>query len=339
MDQEDYVLKRNGQTEPMSFDKILKRVKGLGENNLKVNYSQLTQKIIDRLYDKIPTSFIDELTAQQCASLTTTNPDYGTLASRILISNHHKNTDENFFNVSEKLYNFHDIHNKHHPIISKKQFDIISKFREEFQEILQYDRDFLIDYFGFKTLERAYLLRINKIVVERPQHMIMRVAIGIHKEDIDSAIITYDLMSKMMFTHATPTLFNAGTPRPQLASCFLVAMKDDSIGGIYDTLKSCAQISKYAGGIGISVSNIRSQGSVIRGSDGISNGLVPMLQVYDKTARYVDQGGGKRKGAIAVYIEVWHPDIFDILEMKKNHGKEEMKGRDLFYVKNRKKRV
>ena len=332
MDQEDYVLKRNGQTEPMSFDKILKRVKGLGENNLKVNYSQLTQKIIDRLYDKIPTSFIDELTAQQCASLTTTNPDYGTLASRILISNHHKNTDENFFNVSEKLYNFHDIHNKHHPIISKKQFDIISKFREEFQEILQYDRDFLIDYFGFKTLERAYLLRINKIVVERPQHMWLRVAICIHGENLELVKQSYDLMSQKYFTHATPTLFNAGTPRPQLSSCYLIAMESDSIKGIYSTLADCASISKWAGGIGLHLHNVRASGSHIRGTNGTSNGLVPMLRVFNSTARYCDQGGGKRKGSFAMYLEPWHADIEHFLELKKNHGDEESRARDLFYA-------
>ena len=332
MDQEDYVLKRNGETEPMSFDKILKRVKSLGQNNLKVNYSQLTQKIIDRLYDKIPTTLIDELTAQQCASLATTNPDYGTLASKILISNHHKNTDDDFFKVSEKLYNFHDIHNVHHPIISKQQFEIISKFRNEFQKIIQYDRDFLIDYFGFKTLERAYLLRINKIVIERPQHMWLRVAICIHGENLKLVKQSYDLMSQKYFTHATPTLFNAGTPRPQLSSCYLIAMESDSIKGIYNTLSDCASISKWAGGIGLHVHNVRASGSHIRGTNGTSNGLVPMLRVFNSTARYCDQGGGKRKGSFAIYLEPWHADIEHFLELKKNHGDEESRARDLFYA-------
>ena len=332
MDQEDYVLKRNGDTEPMSFDKILKRVKSLGQNNLKVNYSQLTQKIIDRLYDKIPTSLIDELTAQQCASLATTNPDYGTLASKILISNHHKNTDGDFFKVSEKLYNFRDIHNVHHPIISKQQFEIISKFRDEFQKMLQYDRDFLIDYFGFKTLERAYLLRINKVVVERPQHMWLRVAICIHGENLKLVKQSYDLMSQKYFTHATPTLFNAGTPRPQLSSCYLISMESDSIKGIYSTLADCASISKWAGGIGLHVHNIRASGSHIRGTNGTSNGLVPMLRVFNSTARYCDQGGGKRKGSFAIYLEPWHADIEHFLELKKNHGDEESRARDLFYA-------
>ncbi len=332
MDQEDYVLKRNGETEPMSFDKILKRVKGLGQNNLKVNYSQLTQKIVDRLYDKIPTSLIDELTAQQCASLATTNPDYGTLASRILISNHHKNTESDFFKVCEKLYNFHDIHNDHHPIISHKQFNIISKFRNEFQKMLHYDRDFLIDYFGFKTLERAYLLRINKVVVERPQQMWLRVAICIHGENLKLVKQSYDLMSQKYFTHATPTLFNAGTPRPQLSSCYLIAMESDSIKGIYSTLADCASISKWAGGIGLHLHNIRASGSHIRGTNGTSNGLVPMLRVFNSTARYCDQGGGKRKGSFAMYLEPWHADIEHFLELKKNHGDEESRARDLFYA-------
>ena len=332
MNTEDCVTKRNGKTENISFDKILKRLKALGKNELSVNYTSLVQKIIDRLYNGISTILIDELTAQQCASLATTHPDYGVLASRILISNHHKNTNQDMYKVSKKLYDFKDVHGVHHPIISKEQFTIIKNNKQKIQEMLDYDRDYFIDYFGFKTLERAYLLRINKVIVERPQQMWMRVAIGIHKDNMEKVKETYNYMSQKYFTHATPTLFNAGTPRPQLSSCYLIAMESDSIKGIYNTLSDCAAISKWAGGIGLHVHNIRAAGSHIRGTNGTSNGLVPMLRVFNNTARYVDQGGGKRHGSFAIYLEPWHGDIFEFLEMKKNHGDEEMRARDLFYA-------
>ena len=335
MNHEDSVIKRNGNTEVISFDKILKRVKKLGvegDYELNVNYTSLTKKIIDRLYDGISTTLIDELTAQQCASLATTHPDYGVLASRIMISNHHKNTPGTFAEICQKLYDFKDIHGINHPIISDEQITIIQNHAEEFENMLDYKRDYLIDYFGFKTLERAYLLRINKVIVERPQHMWLRVAICIHKTNIEKVKETYDFMSQKYFTHATPTLFNAGTPRPQLSSCYLVAMENDSIQGIYNTLTDCAKISKWAGGIGLHVHNIRAAGSHIRGTNGTSNGLVPMLRVFNNTARYVDQGGGKRHGSFAIYLEPWHGDIEEFLEMKKNHGDEEMRARDLFYA-------
>ena len=329
---EDCVIKRNGDKETISFDKILKRVRSLGKNELNVNYTSLVQKIIDRLYDGISTVLIDELTAQQCASLSTTHPDYGILASRILISNCHKNTKPNLLEISRELYNFKDNHDKQHPIISKKQMDIIEQNHEALEQMIDYERDYLIDYFGYKTLERAYLLRINKVIVERPQHMWIRVAICIHKDNIEKVKQTYDLMSQKYFTHATPTLFNAGTPRPQLSSCYLIAMESDSIQGIYSTLTDCAKISKWAGGIGLHVHNIRAAGSHIRGTNGTSNGLVPMLRVFNNTARYVDQGGGKRHGSFAIYLEPWHGDIEAFLEMKKNHGDEEARARDLFYA-------
>ena len=335
MNHEDSVIKRNGKSETISFDKILQRVKKLGaegSHELNVNYTSLTKKIIDRLYDGISTTLIDELTAQQCASLATTHPDYGTLASRIMISNHHKNTPESFLEVCQKLYNFTDIHGVNHPIISEEQMTIVNLNTQAFQEMIDYNRDYLIDYFGFKTLERAYLLRINKVIIERPQHMWLRVAICIHKHDIEKIKETYDFMSQKYFTHATPTLFNAGTPRPQLSSCYLIAMENDSIQGIYSTLTDCAKISKWAGGIGLHVHNIRASGSHIRGTNGTSNGLVPMLRVFNNTARYVDQGGGKRHGSFAIYLEPWHGDIEEFLEMKKNHGDEEMRARDLFYA-------
>ncbi|MCH1611897.1 MAG: ribonucleoside-diphosphate reductase subunit alpha [Flavobacteriales bacterium] len=332
MNTEDRVTKRDGKTENISFDKILKRLKALGKNELNVNYTGLVQKVIDRLYDKISTSLIDELTAQQCASLATTHPDYGVLASRILISNHHKNTNEDILVVATQLYEFKDIHEVHHPIISNEQYKIILEHHKEIQSMIDYERDYYIDYFGFKTLERAYLLRINKVIIERPQQMWMRVAIGIHKNNMDKVRETYNYMSEKYFTHATPTLFNAGTPRPQLSSCYLIAMESDSIKGIYNTLSDCAAISKWAGGIGLHVHNVRAAGSHIRGTNGTSNGLVPMLRVFNNTARYVDQGGGKRHGSFAIYLEPWHGDIFEFLEMKKNHGDEEMRARDLFYA-------
>ena len=332
---EDFVIKRSGKKEVISFDKILNRIKKIGKennSNLDVNYTSLTVKIIDRLYPNIHTTLIDELTAQQCASLSTSHPDYGILASRILISNHHKNTDTNFFKITKQLYNFMDVNNKNHPLISKKYFNIVKKNKSKIQSWFDYDRDYLLDYFGFKTLERAYLMKINKKIVERPQHMWMRVAIGIHGNDLEKAKETYDYMSQKYFTHATPTLFNAGTPRSQLSSCYLIGMESDSISGIYSTLADCANISKWAGGIGLHVHNVRSAGSHIRGTNGTSNGLVPMLRVFNSTARYCDQGGGKRKGSFAIYLEPWHGDIESFLDMKKNHGDEEMRARDLFYA-------
>ena len=288
---EDCVIKRNGNREPVSFDKILKRIKTLGQekSKLHVNYTSLCQKIIDQLYDDITTQEIDELTAQQCASLSTTHPDYGVLASRILISNHHKMVDENYLSVVEKLYNNTDIHNIKTPIISESLYNTVREHHETIQSWFDFDKDYLLDYFGFKTLERAYLLKINKQIVERPQHMWMRVALGIHGDDLEKAKETYEMMSSKYFTHATPTLFNAGTPRPQLSSCYLIAMESDSINGIYNTLGDCAAISKWAGGIGMHIHNIRGAGSHIRGTNGTSNGIVPMLRVFNNTARYVDQ--------------------------------------------------
>ena len=331
---EDYVLKRSGKKEVISFDKILNRIKKIGKEagNLDVNYTSLSVKIIDRLYPNIPTSLIDELTAQQCASLSTTHPDYGVLASRVMISNHHKNTENNFFKITKQLYTFKDVNDVNHPLISKKYFAVVRNNKSLIQGWFDYSRDYLIDYFGFKTLERAYLMRINGKIVERPQHMWMRVAIGIHGNDLKKAKETYDYMSQKYFTHATPTLFNAGTPRSQLSSCYLIGMESDSITGIYNTLADCANISKWAGGIGMHIHNIRASGSHIRGTNGTSNGIVPMLRVFNSTARYCDQGGGKRKGSFAIYMEPWHGDIESFLDMKKNHGDEEMRARDLFYA-------
>ena len=331
MHQEDTVTKRNGIKESISFDKILNRVKSLGDG-LSINFTSLTKKIIDRLYDEIPTTLIDELTAQQCASLSTTHPHYGTLASKILISNCHKNTEGNFLQICEKLYQFKDIHDNQSSILSDNQIELIRKNYNDYENMIDYDRDYLIDYFGFKTLERAYLLKINGKIIERPQHMWMRVAICIHNGQLDKVRETYDLMSQKYFTHATPTLFNAGTPRPQLSSCYLISMESDSIRGIYNTLGDCAAISKWAGGIGLHIHNIRCAGSHIRGTNGTSNGIVPMLRVFNNTARYVDQGGGKRAGSFAIYLEPWHGDIEEFLEMKKNHGDEEARARDLFYA-------
>jgi len=332
MKNEEYVIKRNGQKECISFDKILTRVKKLGGSDLSVNYTALVQKIIDRLYDEIPTTQIDELTAQQCASLITTHGDYGKLASRILVSNHHKNTPETFHATMSILYHFTDINGEQHPLISEELWSIVNTNKDELESMINYDRDYLIDYFGFKTLERAYLMRVNKKIVERPQHMWLRVALGIWGNNFAKVQKTYNGMSQKYFTHATPTLFNAGTPRSQLSSCYLLAMKDDSISGIYETLSDCAKISKWAGGIGLHIHNIRASGSHIRGTNGTSNGIVPMLRVFNNTARYVDQGGGKRNGSFAIYIEPWHGDIMQFLDMKKNHGDEEQRARDLFYA-------
>ena len=330
---EMHVLKRNGSHEQLSFDKISKRLKALcAEAKIKINTSALVMKVIDQIFDKIETTKIDELTAEQCASQNTTNPDYGTLAAYVSVSNLQKNTKNTFFSKMKDLYEFKDIHGVHSPLISETFLNTVKKYKKRIEETIDYNRDYLIDYFGFKTLERAYLFRINKKIVERPQDMWMRVSIGIHGDDIDLALETYNYMSQKYFTHATPTLFNSGTPRPQLSSCYLIAMEDDSIDGIYNTLKDCANISKYAGGIGLHIHNVRASGTHIRGTNGTSNGIVPMLRVFNNTARYVDQGGGKRNGSFAIYLEPWHADIWDFLEMRKNHGDEEMKARDLFYA-------
>ena len=332
------VTKRNGELEEIAFDKIQSRIKKLGEEvSIHINYPQLVMKVIDQLYDKISTTKIDELAAEQCASLSTLNPDYGILAGRIIISNHQKNTNSLFSSVVEELYNFYDIHCNHNPLVSLNLSVFVKKYATNLNDMIDYNRDYLIDYFGFKTLERAYLFKKGKYIIERPQHMWMRVSVGIHGDlnnpnSLELIKETYNLMSQKFFTHATPTLFNAGTPRPQMSSCYLLAMENDSIDGIFNTLKDCAHISKWAGGIGLHVHNIRAKGSHIQGTNGISNGLVPMLRVFNNTARYVDQGGNKRNGSFAIYLEPWHADIFDFLEMRKNHGDEEMKGRDLFYA-------
>ena len=335
------VTKRDGNLEEVAFDKILSRVKKLGQEvGIQINYQQLVIKIIDQLFDTILTTKIDELLAEQCAAMSTLNPDYGTLASRIVVSNHQKNTAQSFSNVMTTLYNFKDIHGKKKPLLSDNLFEFTSEYLVEIEDMIDYERDYLIDYFGFKTLEKNYLIRVGPTVIERPQHMWMRVAIGIHcniktdppKETLRLIKETYDLMSLKYFTHATPTLFNAGTPRAQLSSCYLIAMEEDSLEGIYNTLHDCAQISKYAGGIGLHIHNIRAKGTHIQGTNGTSNGLVPMLRVFNNTARYIDQGGGKRNGSFAIYLEPWHADISDFLELKKNHGDEELKARDLFYA-------
>ena len=331
------VTKRNGDYEPIAFDKILTRIKKLGnEAGININYQSLVMKIIDQLYDTIPTTKIDELSAEQCASLSTNHIDFSTLASRIVISNHQKNTKKLFSDVMKALYEFTNVHGQNKPLVSLELWEFTQHYAKELNEYIVNDRDYLIDYFGFKTLERAYLFKINDTVVERPQHLWMRVAIGIHGDIINSSSLrlvkeTYDLMSQKYFTHATPTLFNSGTPRPQMSSCYLIAMEDDSIDGIFNTLKDCAHISKWSGGIGLHIHNIRTKNSHIQGTNGISNGIVPMLRVFNNTARYIDQGG-KRNGSFAIYIEPWHGDVEDFLEMRKNHGDEELKARDLFYA-------
>lgn len=329
------VLKRSGNSETMSFDKILTRVKKLGNETvppLTVNYTQLVMKVIDQLYHNIPTTVIDELTAEQCASLSSKHPDYGILGSRIIVSNHMRNTTDSFSEAMRQLWSFTDVNGLPSPLVSNDIRRIVELHGEWLDSIVDYDRDYLIDYFGFKTLERAYLIRVNEKVVERPQHMWLRVSLGIHNNDLEAAKETYDFMSRKYFTHATPTLFNAGTPRPQLSSCYLICMENDSIDGIYNTLHECASISKFAGGIGLHAHNVRAKHSHIRGTNGTSNGLVPMLKVFNMTARYVDQGGGKRNGSFAIYLEPWHADVEEFLELKKNHGDEDMRARDLFYA-------
>jgi ribonucleoside-diphosphate reductase alpha chain len=329
-----YVVKRDGHKEPVMFDKITERIKKLcyGLNEL-VDPVKVAMRVIEGLYDGVSTSELDNLAAETAASMTIAHPDYAQLAARVAISNLHSNTKKSFSETMKDMYHYVNPRNgQEAPLLSDEVYKVIQENSAFLDSHIIYTRDFNYDYFGFKTLERSYLLKINGKIVERPQHMLMRVSVGIHLDDLKSVIETYDLMSKKYFTHATPTLFNAGTPKPQMSSCFLLAMQDDSIDGIYDTLKQTAKISQSAGGIGLSIHNVRATGSYIRGTNGTSNGIVPMLRVFNDTARYVDQGGGKRKGSFAIYIETWHADIFDFLDLKKNTGKEEMRARDLFFA-------
>ena len=329
-----FVIKRDGRKEMVMFDKITARVRKLcyGLNSL-VDPLKVAMRVIEGLYDGVTTSELDNLAAEIAATMTTTHPDYAKLAARISVSNLHKNTKKSFSETMKDLYEYENPRtNKKAPLLSDEVYKVIEENKDRLDSTIIYNRDFGYDYFGFKTLERSYLLKINGKIAERPQHMLMRVSVGIHLNDIDAAIETYELMSKKYFTHATPTLFNSGTPKPQMSSCFLLAMQDDSIDGIYDTLKQTAKISQSAGGIGLSIHNVRATGSYIAGTNGTSNGIVPMLKVFNDTARYVDQGGGKRKGSFAIYMEPWHADIYDFLDLKKNHGKEEMRARDLFYA-------
>lgn len=329
------VIKRDGRKETVKFDKITARIEKLsyGLNSDFVKTIEIAKKVIDGLYDGVSTQELDELAAETAATLTTKHPDFATLAARIAVSNLHKTTSKSFSSTMKRLYTYVSPKTgENASLLSKEVYGIINKNAALFDSSIIYDRDFSYDYFGFKTLEKSYLLRLDGKVVERPQHMLMRVAVGIHMDDIDSVLETYNLLSEKWFTHATPTLFNAGTPKPQLSSCFLLTMKEDSIDGIYDTLKQCAKISQSAGGIGLSIHNVRATGSYIKGTNGVSNGIIPMLRNFDMTARYVDQGGGKRKGSFAIYIEPWHSDIFEFLQLKKNHGKEELRARDLFYA-------
>ena len=328
------VIKRDGRKEPIMFDKITARVRKLcyGLNEL-VDPVKISMRVIEGLYDGVTTSELDNLAAEVAATMTTTHPDYARLAARISVSNLHKNTKKSFSETMSDLYTYVNPRTgKKAPLLSDEVYKVIKENAEVLDSTIIYNRDFGYDYFGFKTLERSYLLKLNGKIAERPQHMLMRVSVGIHLNDLESVIETYELMSKKYFTHATPTLFNSGTPKPQMSSCFLLTMKEDSIDGIYDTLKQTAKISQSAGGIGLSIHDVRATGSYIAGTNGTSNGIVPMLQVFNDTARYVDQGGGKRKGSFAIYIEPWHADIFAFLDLKKNTGKEEMRARDLFYA-------
>ena len=328
------VIKRDGRKEPVMFDKITARIRKLcyGLNDL-VDPVKVAMRVIEGLYDGVTTSELDNLAAEIAATMTVSHPDYAKLAARISVSNLHKNTKKTFSEVMTDLYEYVNPRTgKKAPLLSDEVYEVVKNNAEELDSAIIYNRDFGYDYFGFKTLERSYLLKLNGQIAERPQHMLMRVSVGIHLDDMAAVKETYELMSKKFFTHATPTLFNSGTPKPQMSSCFLLSMKDDSIDGIYDTLKQTAKISQSAGGIGLSIHNIRATGSYIAGTNGTSNGIVPMLRVFNDTARYVDQGGGKRKGSFAIYVEPWHADIFDFLDLKKNHGKEEMRARDLFYA-------
>jgi ribonucleoside-diphosphate reductase alpha chain len=329
-----HVVKRDGRREPVQFDKITARIKklcyGLHDS---VDPVKIAMRVIEGVYDGVTTTELDNLAAEVAATNAVSHPDYASLASRIAVSNLHKSTHKSFAETMHELYTYIDpVTGANASLIADDVMDIVKDHGEFLDSTIIYDRDFNYDYFGFKTLERSYLLKINGKIAERPQHMLMRVAVGIHKDDLDAVAETYHMMSEGWFTHATPTLFNSGTPKPQMSSCFLLTMKEDSITGIYDTLKQCAKISQNAGGIGLAIHDIRATGSYIRGTNGTSNGIVPMLRVFNDTARYVDQGGGKRKGSFAVYIEPWHADIFDFLELKKNHGKEEQRARDLFYA-------
>ena len=329
------VIKRSGRREEVSFDKITARLRKLsyGLDSSYVNFIDISKKVIMGLYDGVTTVELDNLAAETAATMATIHPDYALLAARVAVSNLHKETEKSFHKVISALYKYVDPKTGENAgLIGEETYRIVLKHKEQLDSAIIYDRDFDFDYFGFKTLERSYLMRMDGKVVERPQHLFMRVAVGIHGEDITSAIETYNLMSEKWFIHATPTLFNAGTPKPQLSSCFLLSMTDDSIGGIFETLTRCAKISQSAGGIGLSIHNIRATGSYIKGTGGTSNGIIPMLRVFNDTARYVDQGGGKRKGAFAIYLEPWHADIYDFLELKKNHGKEELRARDLFFA-------
>ncbi|CAB4252242.1 similar to Saccharomyces cerevisiae YIL066C RNR3 Minor isoform of the large subunit of ribonucleotide-diphosphate reductase [Maudiozyma barnettii] len=328
-----FVIKRDGHKEPVQFDKITSRISRLsyGLDPKRIDAVKVTQRIISGVYEGVTTSELDNLAAETCAYMTTIHPDYGTLAARLAISNIHKQTKKKFSDVVSDLHDYiNPANGKAAPMISDKVYNIVMENKELINSTIVYDRDYSFNYFGFKTLERSYLLRLDGKVAERPQHLIMRVALGIHLNDLDSVIETYNLMSLRYFTHASPTLFNAGTPKPQMSSCFLVAMKDDSIEGIYDTLKECAMISKTAGGVGLHIHNVRATGSYIAGTNGTSNGIIPMVRVFNNTARYVDQGGNKRPGAFALFIEPWHADIFDFIDIRKNHGKEEIRARDLF---------
>lgn len=330
-----YVIKRDGRRESVKFDKVTARIEKLsyGLDAAYVQPVEVAKKVVSGIYDGVTTAELDNLAAETAASMTTKHPDYAILAARVAISNLHKNTLKSFSATMKRLYTYIDAKTgENASLISKEVYEVIRQHASLLDSTIIYDRDYSYDYFGYKTLEKSYLLKVEGKIVERPQHMLMRVAIGIHQEDVQAAIETYHLLSEKWFTHATPTLFNAGTPKPQMSSCFLLTMKEDSINGIYDTLKNCALISQSAGGIGLSIHDVRATGTYIKGTNGQSNGIVPMLRVFNDTARYVDQGGGKRKGSFAIYIEPWHSDIFDFLDLKKNHGKEEQRARDLFYA-------
>ena len=329
------VVKRDGRRESVKFDKITARIEKLcyGLDMSYIEPVEIAKKVINGIYDGVTTVELDNLAAETAATMTTQHPDFAKLAARVAISNLHKVTSKSFSNTMKRLYTYVDPRTgENAPLVSKEAYGVVKKNAALLDSTIIYDRDFSYDYFGFKTLERSYLMKIDGKVIERPQHMLMRVAVGIHMEDIEEVVKTYNLLSEKWFTHATPTLFNAGTPKPQLSSCFLLTMKEDSIEGIYDTLKQTAKISQSAGGIGLSIHNVRATGSYIKGTGGVSNGIVPMLRNFDMTARYVDQGGGKRKGSFAIYLEPWHDDIFAFLDLKKNHGKEELRARDLFYA-------
>ena len=330
---ERFVTKRDGSRQPINTEKIRHRLARLTEglSETYINLDIIVSKVSEGIFCGVKTMELDNLAAETCAYMNIVHPDYSKLAARIVVSNLHKMTKENFFEVISDLYKMTDSIGRPAPLISDEVYEFIKENEVELQIALDFSRDFTYDFFGFKTLERSYLLKIGGKIAERPQHMLMRVSAGIHCGDLESTLKTYNLMSQRWFTHASPTLFNSGTPNNQMSSCFLLTIKEDSIEGIYDTLKQCALISKSAGGIGISVHNVRATGSYIRGTNGTSNGLVPMLRVFNDTARYVDQGGGKRKGAFAVYLEPWHADIFDFLLLKKNNGKEEQRARDLFF--------